>query len=141
MARAWPFENKPAGGKAPDRFRTPQEFAAAKGEGADAVVIRIGGHDSMLVLVDAEGAWDRWVYHSKEEALSVAAELGFEPHVDEYPEELRVRINSRQRPAESFAAGAYPEQGGVGPLIPYPENRPRREDDSTPEGAVAEATE
>jgi hypothetical protein len=39
-----------------------------------------------------------------------------------------VRINSHPRPAVDFDRAAYPEQGAVGPVIPYPENRPRRLD-------------
>jgi hypothetical protein len=39
-----------------------------------------------------------------------------------------VKINSLRRSPEDFDRHAYPEQGGVGPVIPYPENRPRRMD-------------
>jgi hypothetical protein len=46
-------------------------------------------------------------------------------HVGEYPEELRVRMNAYRRPSDDFDRAAYPEQGAVGPVIPYPENRPR----------------
>jgi hypothetical protein len=77
-------------------------------------------------LVSPEGAWDRWVYHSLDEAKEVADSLSIPVHVGEYPEELRVRINSFQRPARDFDKGAYPEQGRVGPTISYPENRPRQ---------------
>jgi hypothetical protein len=38
---------------------------------------------------------------------------------------MRVRMNARQRPPGDFDAAPYPEQGHVGPVIPYPENRPR----------------
>lgn len=121
--RAWPFENKPEGGI---RIRTPQQYVAHKGEGTEAVVIRIGMNDAQLVLVSPEGAWDRWVYHSLEEAKAVADSLGTPVHEGEYPEELRVRINRYQRPSESFDKAAYPEQGRVGPTPSYPENRPRQ---------------
>ncbi|MGH2788085.1 MAG: hypothetical protein ACRDJV_09260 [Actinomycetota bacterium] len=107
-------------------FRTPQDFVGARGEGCEAVVVRIGLNDAQLVVVDDNGAWDRWVYHSVDEAATVAEGLGIQVHMDEFPEPLRVRMNAYQRPRESFDAGAYPEQGGVGPVIPYPENRPRR---------------
>ena len=127
MTRAWPFEKTPEAGKLPGRFKSPQDFVAANREGTDAVVVRIGANDTMVVLVDSEGAWDHWVFHSKDEALEVANSLGVEVHEDEYPEALRVRMNARQRPASEFERGAYPEQGGVGPVIPYPENRPRQE--------------
>jgi hypothetical protein len=120
--RAWPFENVPEGGRR--KTRRPEEFVLDR-TGVEAVVIRIGLNDAQLVLVDQDGDWDRWVYHSVDEASAAAASLGLEPHVGAYPEELRVRINARRRPAESFDRGAYPEQGHVGPVIPYPENRPR----------------
>jgi hypothetical protein len=89
-------------------------------------VVRIGLNDAQLVLVDKNGAWDRWVYHSLDEAEHAAQSLGCEVHVGEYPETLRVRMNAYRRPPESFESGAYPEQGAVGPVISYPENRPRR---------------
>jgi hypothetical protein len=106
--------------------RAPQDFMEAAGEGVEAVVVRIGLHDAQLVLVDKEGGWDRWVYHSLDEAVDVAQSLGCEVHNGEYPEPLRVRMNANRRPQESFESGAYPEQGRVGPVISYPENRPRR---------------
>lgn len=108
------------------RPRTPRDFVGAAGDGAEAVVVRIGLHDAQLVVVDSEGGWDRWVYRSVEEATATAEGLGIPVHVGEYPEPLRVRMNSYRRPPEDFERGAYPEQGAVGPVIPYPENRPRR---------------
>lgn len=123
MERAWPFEDKVEGGV---RIRTPQQYVEHYGAGTEAVVIRIGMNDAQLVLVSPEGAWDRWVYHSVEEAKSVADSLGIPVHEGSYPEELRVRVNSYRRPSEEFDRAAYPEQGWVGPVIPYPENRPRQ---------------
>jgi len=124
--RAWPFEDTPEG---PRRIRTPQEFIERRGaEGTEAVVVRIGLHDTQLVLVDARGSWQRWVFHSQQEAVEQAERLGVPVHVGEYPEETRVRINAYQRPREDFDRSAYPEQGRVGPVIPYPENRPRPPD-------------
>lgn len=121
--RAWPFEDKPEGGV---RIRTPEQYLSYRGEGTEAVVVRIGMNDAQLVLVSPEGAWDRWVYHSLDEAKTVAESLGVPVHEGGYPEELRVRINGYQRPAESFDRAAYPEQGRVGPTPSYPENRPRQ---------------
>jgi hypothetical protein len=123
MSRAWPFEGVEEG-----RASKPERFVEARGQGCEAVVVRIGLHDAQLVLVDGRGDWQRWVYHSMEEATEVAGSLGIPVHEGEYPEELRVRINSYQRPGRDYDRAAYPEQGGVGPVIPYPENRPRRED-------------
>lgn len=120
--RAWPFEDVEEHG----RIRTPQQFLEIKGEGTEAVVIRIGKHDAQLVLVDRRGEWKRWVLHSVEEATEVAESLRIPVHVGEYPEEMRVRINSFPRSPEEYDRAAYPEQGGVGPVMPYPENRPRR---------------
>lgn len=121
--RAWPFENVPEGGRR--QIRTPQEFISQR-DGVDAVVVRIGLNDAQLVLVDGDGAWDRWVYPSEDEATEVARSLGVEVHEGHYPEDVRVRMNARVRPPAEFDRGAYPEQGRVGPVIPYPENRPRR---------------
>jgi hypothetical protein len=123
--RAWPFENKPEGALA-EPYRKPQDFIAARGEGTEAVVVRIGLHDAQLVLVDAEGAWERWVYRSVDEAKAVAEGLGVDVHVDEFPEDTRVRMNAYRRPAADFDRAAYPEQGFVGAVSAYPENRPRR---------------
>ena len=124
MSRAWPFEEKPEPTR---RVKNPEDFLRQRGvEGAEAVVVRIGANDAQLVLVDGKGAWDRWVYHSMEEAQEVAESLDIPVHLNEYPEETRVRMNSYVRPPQSFDAGAYPEQGHVGPVIEYPENRPRR---------------
>ncbi len=125
MARAWPFEDKPEPTR---RLKNPEDFLAAHGEGTEAVVVRIGLNDAQVVLIDADGAWDRWVYHSLDEAKEVAENLGIPVHVGEYPEETRVRMNSYRRPPADFDRAAYPEQGQVGPVISYPENRPRRLD-------------
>ncbi len=125
MARAWPFEDRPEGQVGRSRsFDLPQDFVAQR-SATEAVVVRIGLNDAQLVLVDGDGAWQRWVYHSLDEALEIARSLGVEVHEGEYPEETRVRMNAYQRPREDFEHGAYPEQGNVGPVIPYPENRPR----------------
>jgi hypothetical protein len=141
MRRAWPFENTPEGGKRSltETYRAPVDFLRAHPEGSEAVVVRIGLHDAQLVLVDVEGAWDRWVYPSMDEATDSAGKLGVPVHVDEYPEALRVRMNSHRRPPDSFAGGAYPEQGSVGPVIPYPENRPRRLEERDGETPAREA--
>jgi hypothetical protein len=123
--RAWPFEDKSEAGGADERIDTPEEFVARR-KGTEAVVVRIGLNDAQLVLVDGEGRWQRWVYHSIEEAQQVAESLGVDVHVGEYPEATRVRMNAYRRPPEDFDRAPYPEQGRVGPVIPYPENRPRQ---------------
>ena len=130
MSRAWPFEGKT---DPPDEVRDPVEFAAAWGDGADAVVVRIGLRDAQLVLVDADGKWMRWVYPTVEDAVKVAESLGLPLHLGEYPETVRVRMNARRRPPEEFDRGAYPEQGEVGPVIHYRENRPRQTEAGTSE--------
>ena len=121
--RAWPFENKSEA--VAERFSRPDDFVRARRDGTEAVVVRIGLNDAQLVLIEGQGRWDRWVYHSTAEAEEVAATLGIPVHRGEYPESTRVRMNKYQRPALDFDLGAYPEQGHVGPVIPYPENRPR----------------
>jgi methionine synthase II (cobalamin-independent) len=121
--RAWPFEDESE--ESSERIHTPEQFVARRDE-TEAIVNRIGLNDAQLVLVDGEGRWQRWVYHSVEEAKEVAESLGVEVHVGEYPEQTRVRMNSYRRPPEDFDRAPYPEQGRVGPVIPYPENRPRK---------------
>ena len=137
MSRAWPFEGTPDHGT----IRTPEQFVEYRGQGAEAVVIRIGLNDAQLVLVDRQGDWQRWVYHSMDEATAVAEKLRIPVHVGEYPEEMRVKINSFQRPAGDYDRAAYPEQGGVGPVMPYPENRPRRLDDPRKKSAESQTSE
>lgn len=137
MVRAWPFEDVAEGGVDLTRVRHPEDFVAASGEGTVAVVVHIGLHDAQLVLVDADGRWNRWVYHSTAEAEAAARSLGVPMHVGEFPEDVRVRMNAYQRPREDFDRAAYPEQGAVGPVINYPENRPRRiAEGESPPGAT-----
>lgn len=131
MERAWPFEGSPEHGP----IRTPQDFIQHRGAGTEAVVIRIGLNDAQLVLVDRAGDWQRWVLHSMEEAGAAAEKLGVPVHMGEYPEEMRVRINSHRRGAADYDRSAYPEQGGVGPVMSYPENRPRQKETLAREGS------
>jgi hypothetical protein len=124
------------------RVSVPQDFVGSNPEGIEAMVIRIGAGDAQLVLVDSDGRWDRWVYHSVEECTAVAKKLGItQLHQGEYPEKTRVRMNAYRKPKEDFAAGAYPEQGQVGPVIPYPENRRRLPPDALVEQSGEERTE
>ena len=123
MARTWPFEGK---GEPEEPFHRPRDFVRRQGPGVEAVCVRIGRHDAQLVLVDGEGRWERWVYASMEEARQAAADLGLSPHEGAFPDDLRLRMNAYVRPPEDFDRGAYREQGRVGPVLPYPENRPRR---------------
>lgn len=139
MSRAWPFEGKSEG---IDKIRDPRDFMKKLGaDGTEAVVVRIGLSDAMLVLVDKAGRWERWVYHSTDEAKAVAASFGLSDiHEGDYPEELRVRIGKYRPGPETYERAAYPEQGEVGPVIPYPENRPRRiPAEESPHGATSGA--
>jgi hypothetical protein len=122
MSKAWPFEDKV---EAPEEIREPETFVQRAGEGTDAMVIRIGLRDAQLVLVDRDGRWQRWVYPSVELAQQAAEGLGIPVHLGEYPEAVRVRMNARRRSPIDFERGAYPEQGDVGPVTSYRENRPR----------------
>jgi len=125
MERAWPFEGHE---DPPSRVRSPEDFLAKAPGGAEAVVVRMGLNGAQLVLVDRAGRWDRWIYPSVNRATEIAETLGIPVHVGSYPEELRVSMNAHRRTKEDFDSGAYPEQGRVGPVIPYPENRPVRRD-------------
>ena len=133
MGRTWPFERLP---EPVEPFRTPEDFVARRGSDVIGVVVRIGLCDAQLVLVDRDGMWERWVYRSTEEATAVARALGVTHHVGEYPDEIRQAMNERVRPLQDLTAGAYPEQGRVGPVIPYPENRPRRVEEERSTGSA-----
>jgi hypothetical protein len=93
--------------------------------GADAVVVRIGKNGAQLVVVDAEGGWERWVYPSMGDAQTVADQLGIPVHLGAYPDAVRLRMNTRVRTRQELDRGAYREQGRVGPINPYPESRRR----------------
>ena len=123
MQRSWPFEDHvdPL-----PPIRSPEDFLRRHGPKADAVVIRIGLNGAQLVLISESGQWDRWVLASVEEAEEAARSLGTSVYVGEFPEAVRVRMNARRREADEFERGAYPEQGWVGTVRPYAENRPRR---------------
>ena len=124
MSKTWPFENEADPKR---RIRNPEDVLAEWGrDGLEAVVVRIGLNDAQLVLIDGRGDWTRFVYHSMDEARRVAEGLGIPMHEGEYPEDVRVRMNAFRRGSDSFEDLPYPEQGRVGPVIPYPENRPRR---------------
>lgn len=103
----------------------PSRWASGR-QGIDAVVVRIGLNGAQLVLVDGEGEWERWLYGSVDEAVAVASSLAVDVSTGDYPEVVRIRMNRHRRPPASFERAAYPEQGRVGPVIPYPENRPRQ---------------
>ena len=139
MERAWPFENTPEPTRR-RRAKHPSDYVRMHGDGTEAVIVRIGLHDAQLVLVAPDGAWERWVLHSVEEAERAAESLGVPVHTGEYPEELRVRINSHQRSAQEYRDAAYPEQGKVGPVSGYPENRPRDPRPDPQTKAAAETT-
>jgi hypothetical protein len=122
-SRTWPFEGRP---EPQEPFHSPRDFVVRRGPDVRGAVVRIGLHDAQLVLVDATGLWDRWVYVSVDAARAAAAEVGVEAGVGRFADDVRVDMNRRRRTPEEFASGAYPEQGRVGPVVPYPENRPRR---------------
>lgn len=122
MERAWPFERHSDPVRAP---RSPKEFVAREAEEVEAVVMRTGLGGVQAVLVAHSGSWRRWVYPTMDDALEAAREAGCRVHEQEFPEALRVRINAYRRPAEDFQRAPYPEQGWVGPVSYYPENRPR----------------
>ncbi len=120
MTRTWPFEGR---AEPEEPFRTPRDFVVRRPD-AEAVVVRIGLNDAQLVLVDGRGRWERWVLPSVEAATSTARALGVRVHEGAFPEEVRARMTAFERDVGDFGRGAYAEQGRVGPVIPYPENRP-----------------
>jgi hypothetical protein len=120
--RAWPFEGHKDPEPAP---ATPEEFVARHGEPTEAVIVRIGSSGTQMVLVAPTGKWDRWVYDSADEAHAAAEELGTQAHVGAFPEEVRARMNLYRPSDAEFERAPYPEQGAVGGVSPYPENRPR----------------
>jgi hypothetical protein len=126
MSRAWPFQET-AEGTGPTRPPDVDGFVERNpADQTDAVVTRIGLSGFQLVLVAQDGSWDKWVYPTKQDAIEAAQAAGIgNVHKDSYPEEVRVRMNAYQRPRADFDSGAYQEQGRVGPVKPYPENRPR----------------
>ncbi len=65
------------------------------GAGAvDAVVQRIGHETWDLILVDADGAWDRWVFSSDAAARAAAEAAGAFVH-DGWTDELSQRVTRR----------------------------------------------
>jgi hypothetical protein len=87
--------------------------------------MRTGLGGAQAVLVTHSGSWKRWVYPTMDKALEAAHEAGCRVHEQEFPESLRVRINAHRRAPEDLRRAPYPEQGWVGPVRFYPENRPR----------------
>jgi hypothetical protein len=70
-----------------------KRFAATRSE-VDAVVQRIG-HDTWdLILIDADGAWDRWVFSSRDEASAAGEAAGASVH-DGWTDELSQRVTRR----------------------------------------------
>jgi hypothetical protein len=70
-----------------------QAFVAGRRD-VEAVVQRIGAATFDLILVDAEGNWDRWVFESADAATAAAEALGAPAH-DGWTDELARRMNRR----------------------------------------------
>jgi hypothetical protein len=62
--------------------------------GVDAVVQRIGADTWDLILIDADGAWDRWVFASQEEASAAGEGAGASVH-EGWTAELSQRVTRR----------------------------------------------
>ena len=60
----------------------------------DAVVQRIGRDTWDLILIDADGAWDRWVFESQEAASEVARQVGAELR-EGWSDDLSQRVTRR----------------------------------------------
>jgi hypothetical protein len=78
------------------RGTVPKEARAfvASRHDVHAVVQRIGADTFDLVLVDADGNWDRWVVPSEEAANGMAEALGVTAH-DGWTDDLSKRMNRR----------------------------------------------
>jgi hypothetical protein len=70
-----------------------RRFAASR-SGVDAVVQRIGAGTWDLILIDADGAWDRWVFASREEASAAGEGAGASLH-EGWTDELSQRVTRR----------------------------------------------
>jgi hypothetical protein len=70
-----------------------RRFVAAH-QGVEAVVQRIGHGTWDLILVDADGAWDRWVLGSEEDARAAASAAGVEVH-DGWDDRLSQLVTKR----------------------------------------------
>ncbi len=73
--------------------REAKRFAHARGS-VDAVVQRIGHGTWDLILIDGDGAWDRWVFGSKESAAAAAQGAGAAVH-EGWTDELSQRVTRR----------------------------------------------
>jgi hypothetical protein len=60
----------------------------------DAVVQRIGRDTWDLILIDGDGAWDRWVFASQEGAADAAQQAGAEV-TDGWTDTLSQRVTRR----------------------------------------------
>jgi len=79
-----------AGGRQTDEVR---RYAEAH-RPVDAVVQRIG-HDTWdLILIDGAGAWDRWVFESRDAAAEAARQAGAEVS-DGWTDSLSQRVTHR----------------------------------------------
>jgi hypothetical protein len=70
-----------------------RRFAASRG-GVDAVIQRIGRDTWDLILIAADGAWDRWVCGSDAEARGAAEAAGASVH-EGWTDELSQRLTRR----------------------------------------------
>jgi hypothetical protein len=75
------------------RERAVRRFVGSHA-GVDAVVQRIGLDTWDLILVDAQGAWDRWVFDAEADAHAAAAAAGVAVH-EGWTDELSQRVTAR----------------------------------------------
>jgi hypothetical protein len=69
--------------------------AFARGrQGLGALVQRIGRDTWDLIVIDAEGAWERWVFGSRDAAEAAARSVGIEAH-DGWTEDLSKLANRK----------------------------------------------
>lgn len=78
-------------------------------EGVEAVITRIGFHNAQVILVAADGAWQRFVVSSVDQARRMCERLKVVSH-EGYPDHIRQRMGAHRRPPEDWAEAPYPEQ-------------------------------
>jgi hypothetical protein len=92
----------------PELLRQAADFVHTR-EDVEASIMRIGLHNTQVVLVAADGEWLRFVVASPRQAESFCKRLKVEHH-EGYPEPLRRRIGAYRRSRADWAEAPYPEQ-------------------------------
>lgn len=92
----------------PELLEAAARFVRTR-EDVEASIMRIGLHNTQVVLVAADGEWLRFVVASPSQAEAFCKRLKVTHH-EGYPESLRLRMGSYQRSRADWAEAPYPEQ-------------------------------